>query len=257
MEIELTFSLLAFCVTAFVVAGFIDAIAGGGGLITTPCLLIAGLPPHMVLGTNKFAVMLGSLSALISYLRNHLVELRIAPLGFAMAFAGSAFGAWIALQIDSSALGKVIIMMLPIGFMLLLCAGKSRDNGGALPERHLWLKVILLSFAIGFYDGFFGPATGSFFIIALNLLLNMNLVRASGTAKVLNLASNLGALALFSFGGVVIYALAIPCAFASIAGNLLGVRMAVRVGARAVRLFLYVMLTLLIITLTYRFFIAS
>jgi len=113
-----------------------------------------------------------------------------------------------------------------------------------------------MGFFVGVYDGFFGPGTGSFFIIGLHLFLRMGLVKASATAKVFNLASNAGGLAAFASGGVVLYKVALPCAAANILGNQIGTRLAIRVGANAVRNFLYVTLTLLLGTLIYRFFLA-
>ena len=113
-----------------------------------------------------------------------------------------------------------------------------------------------MGFAIGMYDGFFGPGTGSFFIVAQHILLRMGLVRASATAKVFNLASNAGALAMFASGGVVMYSVAVPCAVANIIGNQIGTRLAIRVGAKAVRAFLMVTLSLLLATLIYRFFLS-
>ena len=113
-----------------------------------------------------------------------------------------------------------------------------------------------MGFFIGAYDGFFGPGTGSFFIIAQHLVLRMGLVRASATAKVFNLASNAGAFAVFASGGVALYSLGIPCAVANILGNQLGTHLAIRIGTRMVRNFLYVTLCLLLASLIYRFFIA-
>ena len=254
MEISLGI-LLVLCLFFFL-AGFVDSIAGGGGLISTPAMLVCGLPPHVALGTGKFASTLGSLSSLWTFARNHLVVLRIAPLGFASAFLGGMAGAGLALLLDSAVLGRILVFLLPVGMLISLFSGKSRVQEGELPEKGLWLKVILMGFFIGIYDGFFGPGTGSFFIIGLHLFLRMGLVKASATAKVFNLASNAGGLAAFASGGVVLYQVALPCAIANILGNQIGTRLAIRVGAGAVRNFLYVTLSLLLGTLIYRFFIA-
>ena len=165
-------------------------------------------------------------------------------------------GAGLALLLDSAMLGRVLVFLLPVGMCISLFSGKSRVQEGELPEKGLWIKVALMGFCIGMYDGFFGPGTGSFFIIALHLFLRMGLVKASATAKVFNLASNAGGLAAFASGGVVLYKVALPCALANILGNQIGTRLAIRVGAGAVRNFLYVTLTLLLGTLIYRFFLA-
>jgi len=235
----------------FFSAGFVDSIAGGGGLITLPSLLLCGIPPHMVLGTNKFSTTLGTAAALVSYLRSGLVEKSAALVGFLAAFLGGAAGSGLALYLDSAVLGKVLLFMLPIGIAVSLLTGFGKKER-PLPKHWLSLKVFLVGFPLGVYDGFFGPGTGSFMIIALNLVLGLGLVRASATTKVLNLASNAGALCSFAAGGVVLYALAIPCALANIAGNLCGARLAVRAGSGIVRVFLYIALLLLFGTLVWR-----
>ena len=242
---DVTFDLIAIGLAVFFAAGFVDSIAGGGGLITLPALLLCGLPPHMILGTNKFSTTLGTLAAFFSYLRSGLVEKSIVPVGFMSAFLGGAAGSGLAL------LGKVLLFMLPMGIAISLMTGFGKKER-PLEKKALGLKVFLIGFPIGIYDGFFGPGTGSFMIIALNLVLGLGLVRASVTTKVMNLASNAGALCSFAAGGVVLYALAIPCALANIAGNLCGAHLAVRVGARAVRVFLYIALCLLLGTLVWR-----
>ena len=251
---ELSLSVILFCAFAFLIAGFVDAVAGGGGLISMPALLLAGVPPHMALGSGKFATTLGSLTALWSFARHHLVVTRIAPAGFASAFFGAVSGSGLAMQVESVLMGRILVFLLPAGLLLSLFSGRSYTREGDLPEHGLWPRVLIMGFVIGAYDGFFGPGTGSFFIIAQHILLHMGLVRASATAKVFNLASNAGALLTFASGGVVLYALGIPCAICNIAGNQIGVRLAIRAGARAVRALLYVTLTLLLATLTYRFF---
>lgn len=229
---DVTFDLIAIGLAVFFAAGFVDSIAGGGGLITLPALLLCGLPPHMILGTNKFSTTLGTLAAFFSYLRSGLVEKSIAPVGFGSAFLGGAAGSGLALCLDNAVLGKVLLFMLPVGIVISLMTGFGKKER-PLEKTLLGLKVFLIGFPIGVYDGFFGPGTGSFMIIALNIVLGLGLVRASATTKVMNLASNAGALCSFAAGGVVLYPLAIPCALANIAGNLCGAHLAVRVGARA------------------------
>lgn len=251
---EISLAILVILCVFFFLAGFVDSVAGGGGLISTPALLLCGVPPHMALGTGKFASTLGSLTSLWTFARNHLVVLRIAPAGFVSAFLGGMAGSALAMHIDSAMLGKLLVFLLPVGMAISLFSGKLVSAEGELPERYLWPRVILMGFLIGSYDGFFGPGTGSFFIIAQHLILHMGLVRASATAKVFNLASNAGAFAVFASGGVTLFSLGIPLAVANILGNQLGTRLAIRIGTRMVRNFLYVTLSLLLSTLAYRFF---
>lgn len=254
MEVSL-FILGVLCLFFFL-AGFIDAVAGGGGLISMPAMLLCGIAPHVALGTGKFAASLGSLTSLWTFARNHLVLMRIAPAGFASAFIGAMLGSTLTMYIPSEILGKVLIFLLPVGMAVSLFSGKLVTSEGELPAHGLWTRVILMGLVIGAYDGFFGPGTGSFFIIMQHLLLRMGLVQASATAKVFNLASNAGAFAVFAAGGVVHFALGIPFAAANILGNQLGTRLAIRIGARMVKNFLYITLTLLFCTLIYRFFLA-
>lgn len=251
---ETSLAVLLILCLFFFLAGFVDSVAGGGGLISTPAMLLCGIPPHAALGTGKFASTLGSLTSLWTFARNHLVVMRIAPAGFLSAFAGGMIGSGLAMHVPSDLLGKVLIFLLPVGMVISLFSGRLVSGEGDLPEKGLWTRVILMGLLIGAYDGFFGPGTGSFFIIAQHLLLRMGLVRASATAKVFNLASNAGAFAVFAAGGVTLFGLGVPLAVANILGNQLGTRLAIRIGARMVRNFLYVTLSLLLSTLVYRFF---
>ncbi len=253
---ELSLVVIVVLCLFFFLAGFVDSVAGGGGLISTPAMLLCGLPPHVALGTGKFASTLGSLTSLWTFARNHLVVLRIAPAGFISAFIGGMAGSALAMHVDSALLGKLLIFLLPVGMIISLFSGRLVSEEGELPEKHLFTRVVVMGFFIGSYDGFFGPGTGSFFIIAQHLVLRMGLVRASATAKVFNLASNAGAFAMFASGGVVLYALGFPCAVANILGNQLGTHLAIRIGTRMVRNFLYVTLSLLLVSLIYRFFLA-
>lgn len=173
---ELSLLVIVVLCLFFFVAGFVDSVAGGGGLISTPAMLLCGLPPHTALGTGKFASTLGSLTSLWTFARNHLVVLRIAPAGFVSAFVGGMAGSGLAMHVDSAMLGKLLIFLLPVGMVISLFSGKLVSEEGELPEKHLWLLVILMGFFIGAYDGFFGPGTGSFFIIAQHLVLRMGLV---------------------------------------------------------------------------------
>ena len=247
------FATFAVCVAAAFVAGLIDSIAGGGGLITMPALLLMNVPPHLTLGTNKFASSLGTLASMLTYARKGFVVWRMTGPGVAAALAGSYMGSRYALSMDSALLGKTMVFLLPLGMLATLL-----PKPPVLPEHlpsvplgplRLWVLVPLGCFAIGAYDGFFGPGTGSFLILAFHLVLGLGLIQASATAKVLNLASNVGALTAFVLGGSVWFALAVPMALANIAGNVVGSRLAIRLGAALVRRFLVLSLGLLLISL--------
>ncbi len=226
-------------------------------MITVPSLLLTGLPPHYVLGTGKLSSTLGSLTALFTFAQGKMIEMKVAPLGFLASFMGAVIGSWIALQIESALLGKILVFLLPVGLFLSLFCGGVKLTDAPLPTKGLLFKTGLIGLSIGAYDGFFGPGAGSFFLIGLHLLLNMGLVKASANAKVFNLASNIGALCTFATGGAVLYTLAIPCGIASIIGNRLGAKYAMKVGPAFVRKVLFFSLSLLFLTLIYRFFIAA
>ena len=245
------------CSLASFAAGFIDAIAGGGGLLTLPAVLLAGVPPHLALGTNKFAATLGTLVALGNFARNHLVRWRMALFGLGFTLAGAWAGSRLALHIDAAQLGKVLVALLPVGMLATLMPRKERpERDDAIRGWRFWLLLPLVCFAIGAYDGFFGPGTGSFLILAFHFILGTGLLAASATAKVLNLTSNFGALCVFLASGKILWELAICMAIASMLGNWLGSRTAIRVGSAVVRRFLLVSLSLLLLTLVWRYFFA-
>ncbi len=243
--------------------GFIDAIAGGGGLVTMPALLISGVPPHMALGCNKVSACLGTCTALGNFARSGLVRWRVALAGVAFSLLGSSAGSQMALRLDPAILGKLLVALLPIAMcaVLLPPRGNRRASTRAaspFPQHGIrfLLPVTLVCLTIGFYDGFFGPGTGSFLILTFHWVLRMELMEASATAKVLNLASNLSSTLVFIYGGVVLWRLALPMAVACCLGNWLGSRMAIRIGSAAVRRFLTISLSLLLLTLVWQYFLA-
>lgn len=251
-------TIIAVCSLASFIAGVVDSIAGGGGLLTMPALLLSGVPPHMALGTGKFASTFGTGLALVNFARGRLVLWRVAGLGVGFSLLGAYGGSMLALMVDGAVMGQVLVALLPLGMVVTLMPKKER----AAPDftasgSRFWLLVPLASALVGGYDGFFGPGAGSFFILAFHWILRMGLINASATAKVFNLASNLGALLAFLVNGKVWFALALPMAAASMAGNWLGSRMAIRAGAGLVRGFLAVSLFLLLLTLFWRYFMAE
>lgn len=243
------------CTVFAFVAGVLDSIAGGGGLITLPSMLLMGIPPHMALGTGKFASTLGTSLALMNFARSNLVLWRIAGLGLIFSLLGAYAGAHVALLVDSALMGKIMVALLPVGMAVTLIPKKEQTaEPGALTPMQFWCFVPLVSFAVGAYDGFFGPGAGSFFILAFHWVLRMGLIEASATSKVFNLGSNLGALIGFLWNGKVLFALALPMAAANMAGNWVGSRMAIRIGPSIVRKFLTVSLGLLFVTLIWQYF---
>ena len=253
----LTLSTILICTGAALVGGFIDAIAGGGGLITMPALLLTGVPPHLALGTNKVSSCVGTSVALGNFARSHLVLWRLALAGLAFSLLGAYAGSILALYVNSEILGQILEALLPVGMCATLLPKKERECAPRpLEGARFWTLVPLVCLLIGAYDGFFGPGTGSFLILAFHWILRVGLIEASATSKVLNLASNFGAVVAFIWHGKVLWPLALAMTGGSVIGNWLGSRTAIRVGAKAVRRFLTVSLSLLLLTLIWQYFLA-
>ena len=217
-------------------AGTIDAIGGGGGLLTVPALLAVGLSPHLAIGTNKGQSTFGSLAALVRFARGGLLDGRRAKGTFPLAVAGSLAGAALALALPASALRPVVIGLLASAALFVgLRRGPPARPVDAPPPRGALGIAGAIAVAIGAYDGFFGPGTGTFLVVAFAALLGDGLARASAEAKVVNFASNVAALALFAARGAVVWRVALPMAACQLAGGWLGAHLAVRRGDRLVR----------------------
>ncbi len=229
--------------TAFA-AGFVDSIAGGGGLITIPVLLGLGLGPQAALGTNKLQATFGSGSASWHYAAAGTVQLRDCGRGFLFSVIGAALGADAVQQVDPSVLRRVIplLLMAVAIYMLLKPALGARDMQPRLSRG--WFDVSF-GLALGFYDGFFGPGTGTFWAMAFVLFLGFNLTRATGYTKVMNFASNLSSLALFLAAGEVYYGAGLVMGAGQLIGARAGSRMVITRGTRFIRpVFLAVVLAL-------------
>ncbi len=227
--------ILALALVALV-AGTIDAIGGGGGLLTVPALLAAGLPPHLVLGTNKGQSVFGSFAALARFARGGLVDARRAKVTFPLGLAGSLAGAALALALPASALRPVVIVLL--AFAALFVGFRRAPPArllDATPRRGARAIAGGIALAIGAYDGFFGPGTGTFLILAFVALLGDGLAHASAAAKAVNFASNLAALALFAARGTVVWRVALPMAACQLAGGWVGAHLAIRRGDAVIR----------------------
>ena len=234
---ELEPGAIAVLALVALVAGVIDAIAGGGGLLTVPALLAAGLPPHLALGTNKGQSVFGSFAATLRFARAGLIPAARARVGFPLGFLGSLLGAALVLQVPPTVLRPVVLVLLAAAalFVGLRRGGAEVRPRGAARRQGGLLTAGLVALLIGCYDGFFGPGTGTFLIVASVALLGDGLAEASASAKVVNFASNLAALLLFAWRGLVIWKVALPMAAAQWCGGWLGAHLAVRRGDALVR----------------------
>lgn len=216
------------------VAGFVDAIAGGGGLIAVPVLMSVGIPPVTAFGTNKLQSMIGTIMATVTYWRRGFISLR--ALGFAVpaTFVGSFLGALAVKSVDTSLLNYAVPVML-IAIALYFSFAPRLTDADSHSRLSFALFVPVMGFAIGFYDGIFGPGTGSFLTVGFVTLFGLGITRAAGSTKLLNLTSNIGALALFLPSGNVVWPVAAAMAVGQIIGGYLGALTGIRFGARLIK----------------------
>lgn len=217
-----------------VVAGFVDAVAGGGGLITIPALLWAGLPPLGAIATNKAQSIVGTTMAAWTYWRKGYVSILSLVPSIGAAFAGSLLGAVIVKQVDTSAL-EVLIPVAVIAVALYFTFSPSIKDIDGVARLKFLTFVPVFALVIGFYDGVFGPGTGSFLMLAFLALFGLSAARASAHTKILNVTSNLAALLFFIIAGDVVWPVAIVMAGGQVIGGYLGAITGIRYGARIIR----------------------
>jgi uncharacterized membrane protein YfcA len=215
-------------------AGWIDSIAGGGGLITIPVLLALGLPPQVVLGTNKLQASFGSFTAAAYYVKEHVVSLADAVPGIAMTLVGASVGTWTVQQIDPGFLNLLIPVLLLAIALYMLVTPPVDDQGRSPRMGRLWFYGIF-GLLLGFYDGFFGPGVGSFWAVALMAGLGFSLMKATGYTKVMNFTSNIVSCVLFLSGGFVLVVPALVMAAGQVIGARIGSALVVRKGAALIR----------------------
>lgn len=216
------------------VAGLIDTMAGGGGLITIPALLWTGLSPVQALATNKAQAVFGSGMATAQFLRRGHLEVRSIALAVLCTFAGAAIGALLVQQIDSAFLERLIPGLL-IAFALYFWLSPRVSDLDSHQRIGGTAFAVCIGIPVGFYDGFFGPGTGTFFAMSYVALLGYNLRRATAHTKALNFTSNLAALLFFLAGGHILWPIAAAMAVGQLAGAWLGAHMVIRHGAALVR----------------------
>ncbi len=230
---ELEFSLLVFLFCAAFVAGFIDSIAGGGGMITLPALLLAGIPPVEVLGTNKLQASFGSFSATWYFYRKKLVQISNNKLAIICIFGCSAFGTLLVQWVDNNLLAKMLPFLLIAFAFYFLFAPKIADE--MRTKRVPFFMLLLIISAIGFYDGFLGPGTGSFFLLSLMVLGGFRLNNALAHSKLYNFISNLASVLFFSFGGNILWSIGFFMAVGQFFGAYFGSKTALKYGMRIIK----------------------
>ncbi|MFW3897146.1 TSUP family transporter [Pseudomonas bharatica] len=233
--LEVDLSLLLILATVALLAGFFDAIAGGGGLITLPVLFVAGLDPLAALATNKFQAASATVSATCAFARRGMLDWQRGWPMALMAFAGGALGALSVSLVPRDLLqaGVPVLLVLIAGYFAF--SPRLDDSQMRKPRVSFSLFCLLIAPLIGLYDGVFGPGVGSFFMLAFMLLLGQGMLRAVGNSKLLNAACNLGALTVFAASGTILWPLALAMAACAVLGAQLGARCAVYFGPRLIR----------------------
>jgi uncharacterized membrane protein YfcA len=239
----------AFLVAASFVAGFVNSIAGGGGLISLPALLAAGLPPQLAIGTNKGQAVFGAFASVASFWRRRSLDRDRALLGFAAGFCGALAGARCMLAIPAAPLRGIVMALLLASAAIVLARRNVVPRQRNLSPASARLALVGIGLGLGFYDGFFGPATGSMLVVAFATVFGDSLTRASGNAKVVNFASNLAAFITFLVHGTVLWRIALPMAAANVIGSTTGAHLAVRTGDRLVRAFVLVVVSAVVVKL--------
>ena len=219
------------------IAGFVDSIAGGGGLISLPAYLISGLPVHTCIATNKLSSSMGTTVATAKYALSGYIDWHLAVFCAAASLAGASLGANIALLISERIFRMLMLVILPLTALYVM---RKQDLFSGKDRRELtfWHSVLLssvIAFALGMYDGFYGPGTGTFLILLLTRFAHMDLHRANGITKVINLSSNIASLIVYLMNGQVLMLLGLCAGAFSILGNYLGSRCFTSKGAAIAR----------------------
>jgi hypothetical protein len=251
-ETNMTLTAVIFICVAGFIAAAVDSIAGGGGMISLPAILAAGVPPHLALGTNKFASTFASFTSTLKFARSLKINFKLAAFQIPATILGSALGVKTVLSIPESFLNILIVVMI---FTVALYTIFKKDFGQnnhfkGLTPKNLTIGVTF-AFALGFYDGFFGPGTGSFLIFLFISVFGFDFTSAAGNGKILNFVSNIVSLILFALGGKIVYLVGIPMAISMIFGAWVGTHIAIKNGAKVIKPIFVTIAVLLIIKLVY------
>ncbi|BCX78580.1 TSUP family transporter [Campylobacter sp. 19-13652] len=249
MQTSAFWGIVVLSIASFI-AGYIDAIAGGAGLVLIPAFMLAGFTPQFALGQEKLVSTIGTFAAIKNFAKGGHIVLKVLPTGILAALFGSYLGAKIILLLSAQMVSFIIMALLPFGlfiaiFKKLLKPRQSRQNTGLIAS-------FITCFVVGFYDGFFGPGTGSLFIIALSFLNGLSLLESSGTSKILNLSSNIGAFIAFAMAGEMAFLLGIPMIISSVVANHIASLHAIKTDGALVQKVLYAVVLLMLCTLVYQ-----
>lgn len=245
MELEL-WQFLIVCPLVFL-AGFVDAVAGGGGLISLPSYIIAGLPVHFSIATNKLSSSMGTTIATVRYAKNGYIPIKQAIFCVGCALLGSACGAKLALLVSDYYFKIIMLIILPLTAIYVMRGKALKDGKKELSFAKVTILSMLVALVIGVYDGFYGPGTGTFLLLFLTGVANMKLSEANGISKVINLSTNIAALTVYLINSKVIIVLGLTAGLFSIAGNYLGTKFFDKGGVKAVKPIMIIVLIIFFI----------
>lgn len=232
-------------------AGFIDAIAGGGGLISLPAYMLAGLPPHLAIGTNKLSSAIGTTVATAQYISKGFMLWKLAIPAIVFSLLGANIGSHLTLMVPESVFLIIMLVALPV-IAIYVFTHKSLSNVvEPVVDRRVWVVVLASAFFIGMYDGFYGPGTGTFLMLLLTGAAHLTTRQAAGITKAINLSSNIMSLCVFLINGTVLLPLGLTAAVFSIAGNYLGARSFIKKGDVIARPAIIVVISIFIIKVVY------
>jgi uncharacterized membrane protein YfcA len=208
---------------AVFIAGIVDAIAGGGGLITLPVYMLVGLPPHEAIGTNKMSSCMGTTTATYRFAREGYINFRLALFAVVFALAGSYTGAQISLRISNESFKILMLFILPLTSVFVLRTRNFDNTREPYEFKKTCILSCIIAFVIGTYDGFYGPGTGTFLILLLTSIAHLSLKEANGLTKAINMTTNVTSLVVFLINGTVLIPLGLLAGLCNIAGNWIGV----------------------------------
>ena len=228
-------------------AGLVDAIGGGGGLISLPAYLLAGVPVHQAIATNKLSSACGTALTTIRFIKEGLVNWKIALPTIVCAMLGSSLGANLSIRVPESTMELVLLVVLPVVAFVVLNPKIFHDNAEReiLLDKKLWITAVTSSFLVGMYDGFYGPGTGTFLIIAFTVFAKLDIRTANAQAKVINLTTNITSLTIFLLNGQAVILLGLAAAVCNMAGNYIGANLALTRGSKITRPVILLVLGLL------------
>ncbi len=234
---ELTPLTYLICCPLLFLAGFVDSIGGGGGLISLPAYLLAGLPTHMAIATNKLSSACGTTVATVRFIKQGLINWKIAVPSIVAAIVGSSLGARISLILPEQILVTLLAVVLPVAAFIVINKKLFKDNESTevVIDRRTYITAVAAALIIGFYDGLYGPGTGTFLIIAFTVFARLGVKNANGQAKAINLTTNITSLIIFIMSGNTLFALGIPCAICNMLGNYIGAGLMMKNGIKIVR----------------------